>query len=320
MSNNGDNKIKRRPFEIPMGGAGNAARSFGPSVASLNRRLDGGIAPKYIDPALGKAQSQALADREMGVPASYIEARIEDTPLDGSGPIVLHVDRPEPILAVLERAPPRAEFLAYLVIASAGLPLLGLMVALGKHDLRSREGLTQFMRSLAQVTARSGSERVLGDRASLAHRGQEAGVRREFIAHFERNLPRFAGGLELEDAPITLTRGGMAAEAVIVLSPAGVWRTPSELERGLADHATVPLLRGSNLVLIEPNTAGALRIHSARLRLSDGALSVGGAVLPGQRGLMAALPGAAGRATEALARSMTLTAEWSRFNGVATSD
>ena len=308
---------------LPMFGAHRGAALALPAAARFNRESAAyELKPMYVDPIPNRARLLAERASEDGLDARWAEAKVEDwraADVVDAKAIVAHTDRPgTQRTAIVAASKAQVPSLAYLAFSQDG-PLFGLLVVLRPEDTHALERVVGFLTALEVVTRRSGSSALFGDQSTSQTRTAEPKLRERFAEHFTQNLPRVIADVELESAPLELSRAGQASVPLVVLPYADDWRDPQSLARDVLTELQTPLSRGDNFVVAEIVPAG-MRLHDFRLRATDGRLAVSGTPLlpaPGQADIAPAVRRAA---EDALRRSATISATFTRTSAIATSD
>jgi hypothetical protein len=266
----------KRVIPYHTGGTNRAFHAMLPKIAEYNNTSEFTLAPDLVDVVPGRALAAHEAATALGVPSTWHEGSIEQT-LAGpiAGPIVLHVDNPRAHLSGL-RAAHRAGVpaVALLAIRSGSGTLFGFMAVLNPDDDDAHDQAERFLAALAAVTVR-------GSRAADVFSGTaefgEHGLRDDFTETVLRELPRMANGVAMESSPLTLSRPGRPPATLVVLDPSDRPRSAAQLTEA-AQHRLPATRRGTDVVIAEV-LPGELKLHEARVRLTDARMSVSGTAL-----------------------------------------
>lgn len=269
---------KQQPIHLINGGAHRGANLNLPYLAAFNRdSTTYQVQPHYVDPVPGRAAALAERATSMGIPAAWMEGRVEQClpairqhlPMT---PLLLNIDRPRE-LATAIRQSRGLPVLAYMMIRTPNGELLGISVVIEPSDDEGRELAATFFDELGEVTARRGHNAIFGERGEANHLANEPAYRAWFARHAEANLPKIISGLEPDSALIEVTTDGwMTMPMVVHDSRLTGWAEPIDLAREVAESGA-PLLRGEDFVVAEEGPAG-VRLHQARVRKTDKVLAV----------------------------------------------
>jgi len=257
----------RKPHVVMTIGAKVGAENNIPAWKELFTELPGEFAPVLYADAVG-AHAERLAKKanDAGVPARPITlstADLERLPYEIDA-LVVQLDRPEAQLAAFEWAVSRRVpvIMQSVVAPPRGLPL-GVMTAHTKDDLdgASVDDVRQYLRTLARITSRRGSESVTdGD---VAAELRVADIRARFREHLPAVLRKVVANLTPEVPSMAATDGEHVMPLVIV--PRERWSSAIELESHvLLDRHDLVIEPGSKLVVAE-----TLETNSPELRLTN---------------------------------------------------
>ncbi len=257
------------PVTLGVIGAGRGAERMQPFVAAHNDqsqalRLDQVI----VDDVPGKARTLAEKGRELGLRTSYRETTGEDYLEQSPGehsPAVIAIDRAPSIERILHMGIDRA-LLIYVLIQPPFGGLTGWRFVLPPEEAELKRRLADFFRTLAEVTAPSGSHEVF--EPPVNHLAEDL-YRQWFAQHFEKNIAKVVNRLEPETSPAEVTFDGRQTSQVVVLDREDGWRTADQLLHDLQSSLQVAVRRGTNFAMLEIGKDG-IRIHRARYRVRDG--------------------------------------------------
>ncbi|MFO0645851.1 MAG: hypothetical protein U0326_06410 [Polyangiales bacterium] len=324
-----------RPKEIIRSlhaGAGRGAHMNLDAIAGFNQLSeDRVVAPVFIDPAPGKAIALNREAQRRGIRAGFIEAKAQDVVQAASNedaaPLVLQLDRATDLAKVLrETEHTKRVTFGYLVARDPRGRLIGLRFVVRPGDTRTRLTLAKFFEELGNVTLARGSSAVVGADALPEHAAIEPLIRAWFAAHLKANISKAVADIEPDADPVEVTFDGEVTQPV-VLRESLTWAGPEELAEEVKTSWKGAIARGSSFVIIEWVTGEGLRVYSARLRRTDGNISVQGAtvVSPSEfqradlaRAEAAELRRRKAEALAALARAAQMA--FTRTNPVATTD
>jgi hypothetical protein len=189
-------------------------------------------------------------------------------------PIILATDDPRANARICAAAAAAGcAVLCYLMIRLPSKRLVGLTAVLPRDAAEEKLALALFLAGLADVTARRGSRAVLGEMGLPEHAFLEPHFRLLFKEHLATNLSKVLFNLDPEAAPIEVSFDGEARMPLIVTDSRRGWRTPDVLARDIVERPSVALEPGKDLSIGEVGPEG-IRLHVARLRTLDGAISV----------------------------------------------
>ncbi len=284
------------------------------------------LVPRYVDPVPGRAAALADRARERGLAAESIEGRIEEEVRElpeGTEPLILNLDRADTIAEVLRTTEGTARTtLGYLLVKLPTTELWALRFAIAPRDTEARSMARRLFTAIANITAPRGSSFVVGERAESAHVAAEPRFRAWMAAHTKENLGRVVAGLPPDGWPLEATTDGSTSRPMVVVE-GNAWRDPAVLARELVAAPPVPLIRGEDFVIAEITPEG-VRLHTVRLRLTDGDIRVTGLlavtrdVLPSPVPESRSLSDAASVRATAIERSERTTA--TRLNPLYTTD
>jgi hypothetical protein len=264
----------RKPHVVMTLGAKVGAEKNIPAFQRLFAELPGEFAPVlYADAVGAHAERVAKKANEAGVPARAVTlstADLDRLPYE-IDTLVVQLDRPEAQLAAFEWAVTRRipVVMQSVVAPPRGLPL-GVMTAHTKDDFdgASADDVRHYLRTLARITSRRGSESVTdGDEAAEL---RVADIRARFREHLPAVLRKVAANLTPEVPPIVATDGEHVMPLVVV--PRERWSSAIELESHvLLDRHDLVIEPGSKLVVAETlaTEQPQLRLTNLHFRRSD---------------------------------------------------
>jgi hypothetical protein len=319
------NNICRTTVTTIVGGAGRGAEAMLPAIQEWNNDSERfTIVPKYADPVPGRARQLTKRAKGMGISAEFSENRVQELITTNESanafPIVLHVDRPgaiaEALLAAADRSLP---VLGYLLMRLPDTTLVGAQLVFQEHENDQKLAAAAMFDELSQVTARSGTAEILGDRGRPEHLLAEPMYRARFGRHLQQNLRKLVAGLEPESAPIEFTFDGQDSVWTGIIDNRTGWADPIQLAGEVLERAPLIIVRGSDFALVELGPRGqGLRIHRVHYRI-DGRVSMQGTLLVDTQSLAAAERELMQRhAAEALRRAVRATI--SRLEPIFTTD
>jgi hypothetical protein len=259
------------------GGSGRGALQNLPYLAEFNRNSSTyQVQPIYCDPVPRRALELAERANSMGVPAKWIEERIERClpalRQNLTTPLLLNIDKARDLVVAIRQCSGQP-VLAYLLIKTPNSELLGIRVVIEAHDNEGRERVASFFEQLGEVTARRGSNSIFGENGEATHMANEPVYRNWFARHAEANLPKLISGLEPDSALIEVTKDGSTTMPLQLHDSRHTgWAVPEDLASEVADSGA-PMLRGENFVVGEEGPDG-IRFHQARVRKTDRVLTV----------------------------------------------
>ena len=268
----------QQPIHVINGGANRGAMMNLPYIAQFNADSTTlRMQPQYIDPVPGRAAALAERATSMGIPATWLEGRVEQClpalrQHQPTTPLLLNIDRPGELAKAIRQSR-GLPVLAYMMMRTPNGELLGIRVVIEAGDDEGREKAAAFFDQLGEVTARRGSNAIFGERGEASHLANESIYREWFARHSESNLPKIIAGLEPDSALIEVTRDGRTTIPMMVHdSRLTGWAQPMDLAREVTESGA-PLLRGEDFVVAEQGPDG-VRLHQARVRKIDNALVV----------------------------------------------
>ena len=270
---------KRRPIAIDNGGAHRGARELLDAVVAYNARATGReLTMRYVDPELGRADELARSAALRGVKATGREATIQEVMrADGaraSAPVLLNVDHPDALAEALTLAADfRRATLLYFLILLPGQRLLGVRAALTRQDAEAKRDLATFFTALGGLTARAGSDAVIGRAAPATAVVIEPQLRSWFRSHMTENVARIAADRPPNGAPVEVSFTGSDTMPFFVHDSSTEWKAPDALATAVVDRPPFPIMPGTNLALGEIGPDG-VRMYVARLRLWDRRIAV----------------------------------------------
>lgn len=274
--NTSTKKPRRTPFQILAAGANRGARQNLRALERFNEKSQGTeIDIEYVDPEVGRALETASLATERGIASRATEARIESVIAVRPKPLMVHLDRPSALAETFEavdRTP--VPVLAYWLTRLPSDRLLGVRIALRAEDSKARSEVRRFAETLKAVTARAGSDYVIGAEAPVGHGLAEPLYREWFALHAEENLAKFVAGTEPNASPVEVTMDGTTTVPMLFVFRES-FGDPLTVSREAILSPGVPLPRGSDFLVAEV-LPDKVRFHEARRRVMDGALVVRG--------------------------------------------
>lgn len=202
------------------------------------------------------------------------EDLVEREAASAEQPIILATDDPRANARICAAAADAGcAVLCYLLIRLPSKKLVGLTAVLPRDAADDKLDLALFLGGLALVTVRRGSRAVIGDMGLPEHAFLEPHFRLLFKEHLAANLTKVLFDLDPEAAPIEVSFDGEARMPLVVANSRTGWRPPDVLARDIVERPSVPLEPGKDLCIGEVGPDG-IRLHVARLRAVDGAISV----------------------------------------------
>lgn len=263
-----------------VGGAGHGATHMLPVLAELSRSAPREMDVRWCDPRPGKADAIAKRAAGSGIQAvgvqGTVEAEIEAHGADST--YVITIDSPDGMARAYQAALQRnCTAFGYFLIKFPDGGLYGFRVVVGSQDGAKKEEMAFLCSALAGVTARAGRRSVVGDRGLPEHRVAERLYRRWQADHLLQNAGKAAAGLEPESSPIEVTPDGYTTMPVVVQDSTSGWSEPRELARKVFDSLDTPVPAGDEVAIGEVGPDG-IRLHRARIRVTDRRLGVGRSV------------------------------------------
>lgn len=226
-----------------------------------------------VDPVPEKAVAVAQKGQELGLST---DAQLE------RGEIFVHfahkpdsvnvaaIDDPRAVSRILE-ASDGLSMLVYNILELPELGMAAVRAAITPDDLESRVVAALFFARIADVTAPSGSEDVLGANSPTRNRLMEDRFREQWFApHFEANSLKLVHGLEPESAPLEITFDGRRTSQLEVIDSQDSWRTESQLIAEVQSLVRWPIRRGAEFAVAELGPDEAMAIHRLNYRVTDG--------------------------------------------------
>lgn len=277
-------KAEREMLKILQGGAGRGAEKNLSAIERFNKRSTRyRICPTYADPSPGRTEDLLAKAEELGVEAFGLESKVEEAAKElnpgDKAPIVLQIDRAGDIARTLAATMdvPRVVFVYLLMKLSSG-EFAGLRLYLRPDRREARLLAEHFFARLGAITLPGGSSELLGEGAEVQDLAREPLYRAWFADHLMKNLPKAVAGLEPECAPFEITTDGRTTSTLHLVEH-DAFRDPIELATEISRASGTPLRKGRDFVLGEITPEG-LRLSTARIRKSDGRLSLRGTVTP----------------------------------------
>lgn len=231
-----------------------------------------------VDPVPGRARDLAAAATANGIRAISREEHIEDvipTVPDGAL-VVFNVDRPETIAHGLESLAERdLADAGYAFLACPDGRLFGVRFIHARDERAAKLADARLFRGIERFTGRGGRHRIFGERGRPEHLGLEPLIRQWFGEHLNENARKYAAGLQSNHFHLELTPDGQRTLPVFVHDSGNEWADPFTLTSLVLADPPEPVLRGDEFCVAEVHRDG-VRLHFARLRRTDGRLSVGG--------------------------------------------
>jgi hypothetical protein len=265
-------KTRRTRFPILAAGASRGARQNLHALERFNEKSQGTeIDVEYVDPEVGRALNTAALATERGITARGTEGRIETVIRARPQPLMVHLDRPAALAETFEAVEETpVPVLAYWLTRLPSDRLLGVRIALRPEDEKARREVRRFAETLKAVTARAGSEHVIGAQAPLGHQLAEPLYREWFAEHAAENLAKFVAGTEPNAAPVEVTTDGTTTVPMLFVFRER-FGEPLAVAREAVMTPGTPLPRGTDFLVAEV-LPEAVRFHEARRRGLDGAL------------------------------------------------
>lgn len=262
----------RRTVEVLNAGANRGARTNLGTFQHWNQESQAIVlAPRYVDPVLGRAEMMKSEAKMRGLDASAVEGTIEQViAAEGAKnkPLLLNLDRADAIArAVLATDDISCPVLGYLLLKLPSGEMWGVRFFLAPGDLEARRLAVKLFHRLGEVAARRGSGAILGVNGTVADRAAEPLYRRWFAEHTRENLGKLFAGLEPAGNTFEVTDDGQTTYALII-EERDTWAAPDELAAAIARNPPIPILRGESWVIAEVTGAG-VRFHKVRRRQTD---------------------------------------------------
>lgn len=261
---------------VVVGGANRGARETLPVLAKISR--DTPVVVTFVDPAPQRSVVLARDVASQRLLTRGIEGRIEnvlprlDTP---RAPLILHVDDPQVIATTLANADLRARsILTYLFARLPSDQLLGIRSVLRDGDDSVRQAAVLFFERLAQIRARAGSKHVFGQEGRVEHMVVEPLYRRRWFGdHVASCLTHAFADTVPDFNSFEVTADGTTTLPLLFHEARSGWTPASDLAHILISRTSTPIVRGDDFMIAEIG-AHAIRLHIARIRVSDGAIVV----------------------------------------------
>ena len=229
----------------------------------------------YVNPEPGEALSLAKRSYAVGIPASWVEATLEEAlrrASDECAPIVVAVNhQPRLIERILRSNLGEHPLFVYAVLDLPGEGLAAWQCVLLPEDWEVTEKLADVFGRLDLLTATSRQQAVFGHDYPTADRILEDRCYIAFADHLERNISNVFDGLDPETARAEVIVDGRDIRPLVVLDSNDGWRTGEDVLTGLLASLPGPARPGTNFAIAELGKAG-VRFHRARLRATDGRL------------------------------------------------
>jgi hypothetical protein len=256
------NARPKKSLNILVGGANRGTRQNLPGYERFNAKSSGTeLVLRCVDPEPGRAAECAELAAKSGVAITPDEGRIEDAMRSDLSPTVLQVDNAETVANAMAvaRALPRPVTGMLLV----GLPgrLLGVRFTLTLGNPTAFQEVETLMHTLREVTAPSGSSKVIGLEAPIGQQLAEPLFREWFARHTEDVLGKFAAGTPVNCAPIEGTFDGGRTLPVLIVAVETFGHADDIVTRTMT-NASFALALNEPVLVIEVARA-ALRVHEA---------------------------------------------------------
>jgi hypothetical protein len=231
-----------------------------------------------VDPVPGRAHRLAARGQAQGIRALGREDNIETVipELADDSLVLLNIDRPDAVATSLELLADRSVgVLGYGFLKAPDHRLFGFRFQYGAEEYESKRAGASCFRGIDRFTGRGGRDRIFGDRGQPEHLDLEPLFREWFGRHLNENITKYAAGLPSNNSNMELTTDGQRTLPVFVQQSQHDWADPYTLTSLVLFDPPEPVLRGDEFCVAEVQTEG-VRLHFARLRKTDGRLSVDG--------------------------------------------
>lgn len=231
-----------------------------------------------VDPVPGRAQALAATANTLGIEAVGREEKIENVinDLPDGAFVVLNVDNPAAHARALELlSERRIGCVGYGFLKEPRGQLFAFRYVHSAEDYEAKRREATFFRGIERFTARGGRERIFGARGRPEHVAMEEIHRAWFGEHLNENARKYTAGIPSNHYHLELTSDGTRTLPVFVQESHLEWAEPSTLTQTVLLDPPEPVMRGDEFVVAEVHEEG-VRLHFARLRRTDGRLSIGG--------------------------------------------
>lgn len=262
----------RRTIEVINAGANRGALKNVDAFARWNAESTSvALVPHYIDPVPGRAALMKAEAQRHGVLAEGAEGTIEATIAAGDAkgkPILLNLDRPEAIArTILAAENTDSPILGFLLVKLPSGELWGVRFFIQAHDAPARRDGVIFFHRLATLTARRGSDAILGAGGSVPDRVNEPRYRDWFASHSAENLGKLVAGIEPTGNTFEITDDGVTTYSLLI-HEAAAWSDPRLLAEEVSEQPPAAILRGESFCIAEITEDG-IRFHKVRRRQVD---------------------------------------------------